>query len=211
MPKIRHRVGRPPVTGVEGSSSTFETKSAEERRALFVEAAARLFATKGYASTSIEDITDELGFSKGIFYYYWTSKKDLLLEIHARTSAMLDERLDLVLHTEQTPERRLEAAIRSYIDLTLANHSLSAILRGVQGDSEETVGEQRAYIERFQRLVEEGITAGVVRDEEARVMTMAILGLCNSIGKWFRSDGKLGPDEITEIILRFARNGYAAL
>lgn len=41
-----------------------------------------LFEKKGYAETSVQDIVNALGATKGTFYYYFTSKNELLKRIH---------------------------------------------------------------------------------------------------------------------------------
>src|SRR5690606_5922658 len=46
-----------------------------------IEAAYSLFIQKGYISTSIQDILDEAGISKGTFYNYFTSKTECLIAI----------------------------------------------------------------------------------------------------------------------------------
>ena len=48
------------------------------RKEAFVEAAERLMQTRGYERTSIQDILDELGASRGAFYHYFGSKQALL-------------------------------------------------------------------------------------------------------------------------------------
>jgi AcrR family transcriptional regulator len=60
---------------------------AAERRALIEEAAARLFAERGYAATTMEDIAREAGVSKPILYRHFESKQDL----HAK---LLERRRD---------------------------------------------------------------------------------------------------------------------
>ncbi|UOE76147.1 TetR/AcrR family transcriptional regulator [Parageobacillus thermoglucosidasius] len=52
-----------------------------ERRVQFIETAMKLFAEKGYYSTSIQDIVDAWGISKGAFYHHFSSKEDLMLAI----------------------------------------------------------------------------------------------------------------------------------
>lgn len=49
--------------------------------ALIKEAAIRLFAAKGYANASLEEIADVAKFTKGAVYYYFKSKERLLLQI----------------------------------------------------------------------------------------------------------------------------------
>jgi TetR/AcrR family transcriptional regulator, cholesterol catabolism regulator len=54
---------------------------ADERKVQFIEAAMKLFAEKGYYSTSIQDIVDAWGISKGAFYHHFSSKEDLMLAV----------------------------------------------------------------------------------------------------------------------------------
>jgi AcrR family transcriptional regulator len=53
-------------------------KDPEERRNEFLGAAQRLFIERGYFTTSIDDICKEMGVAKGLFYYYFKSKEDLV-------------------------------------------------------------------------------------------------------------------------------------
>lgn len=46
-----------------------------------VEQSVLLFEKEGFSHTSIQDIVDELGVTKGTFYYYFSSKEQLLMEI----------------------------------------------------------------------------------------------------------------------------------
>ena len=45
------------------------------------DAAVRLFASRGYANTSLEDVASAAGFTKGAVYYYFKSKERLLLNV----------------------------------------------------------------------------------------------------------------------------------
>ena len=51
------------------------------RKHEFMMAALELFYKKGYENTTINDITDELGVSKGAFYHYFESKEDVIVAI----------------------------------------------------------------------------------------------------------------------------------
>jgi len=68
------------------------------RKQHVLSAAHRLFVAKGFASTSIQDILDESGISKGTFYNYFSSKNECLIAI-----------LEFVRH--ETFARRHEIAI----------------------------------------------------------------------------------------------------
>lgn len=206
----RRRIGRPPLSGPEAEANPLNALSPEERRDLFLEAAAGLFEKRGYSNTSVEDITSELGFTKGVFYYYWKNKQEIVQEIHNRALGVMKERLDSATGDEGSPADRLEAAIRNHIEAVMQNRSIISVLMGDFSFSEETVEGRRAYARRFQELVEEGIAAGVVRDLDPKVLTYAILGLCNSVAQWYRPGGRLSAEEIRDIFAGFAAEGWRA-
>jgi len=52
-----------------------------ERRTQFIQAAQELFYTKGYESTSINDIIEAVGVSKGAFYHHFESKQAVLIAV----------------------------------------------------------------------------------------------------------------------------------
>lgn len=59
-------------------------RKGDESKRKIVEAAERLFNQKGYEATSVQDILDLLGISKGGFYHYFSTKMELLVEVCRR-------------------------------------------------------------------------------------------------------------------------------
>ncbi|WP_446897647.1 TetR/AcrR family transcriptional regulator [Clostridium sp. LBM24168] len=55
-----------------------DVKEPEVRRAEIMAAAIRLFVTKGYLNTTTQDIIDELNISRGLLYYHFKNKEDIL-------------------------------------------------------------------------------------------------------------------------------------
>lgn len=53
-------------------------KEAEERKQEILDAAERLFASKGFDNTSISNILEETGIARGTLYYHFKSKEELL-------------------------------------------------------------------------------------------------------------------------------------
>jgi AcrR family transcriptional regulator len=53
-------------------------KDPKERKAEIMDTAERLFETKGYEETSVNDILQEIGIAKGTFYYYFKSKDEIM-------------------------------------------------------------------------------------------------------------------------------------
>ncbi|HDT6574924.1 TPA: TetR/AcrR family transcriptional regulator [Bacillus cereus] len=59
-------------------------KEYEERRKEILETAERLFLTKGYTKTTVNDILKEIAIAKGTFYHYFKSKEEVMDEIIMR-------------------------------------------------------------------------------------------------------------------------------
>ncbi|WGS19898.1 helix-turn-helix domain-containing protein [Bradyrhizobium sp. ISRA463] len=55
-----------------------------DRRIELLDAAARAFMRQGFAATSLDRVSDEIGSTKGAIYYYYRSKSELFFAVHRR-------------------------------------------------------------------------------------------------------------------------------
>src|ERR1700757_5319324 len=72
--------------------------------------ATRLFARHGFEGTSVQDIVDAAGVTKGAMYHYYGSKDDLLYEVYHQLLTMQTSHLNDIVKGPGTPEERLRAA-----------------------------------------------------------------------------------------------------
>jgi AcrR family transcriptional regulator len=63
------------------SSAVVAEERSEQRRAQILDAAYRVFSTKGYRDTTIADVAAELGMGHGTFYRYFTNKYDIFQQV----------------------------------------------------------------------------------------------------------------------------------
>jgi len=78
-------------------------KDAAARRSEILDAAEKLFGTKGYDSTSTGDILRELGIARGTLYYHFKSKEDILHAMIDRLTQALAARGAGVLDRKDIP------------------------------------------------------------------------------------------------------------
>lgn len=78
-------------------------KDPEERRQEIIDTAKRLFITKGYEKTSINDILKSVGIAKGTFYYYFASKEDVLEAMVLEVVKQGAEKARTILQDESVP------------------------------------------------------------------------------------------------------------
>lgn len=110
-------------------------KEPEVRKSELLDAAQKLFIEKGYARTTVTDILNVHGLSKGVFYYYFKSKEEVMDAIIQR---MVD---DMVIHAKK---------IVANPNMTPPQKIL-AILMG-QGQSEEMIKDKENMTQQFHEV-----------------------------------------------------------
>lgn len=73
-----------------------------------------LFNTQGYKATSISDITEATGYTKGAIYRHFRSKEDLEIEAFFHLSSFIVERLRALIKAETTAGNKLRAVLRFF-------------------------------------------------------------------------------------------------
>ncbi len=102
-------------------------KKDEKRQLLFKESLS-LFSVHGYKKTTIEDVADQLGMTKGNLYFYVTNKADLYFQtIHWALTQWQDYVKDKVNQKESAPDqfRAMAESALAYIE---ANTTLQQML-----------------------------------------------------------------------------------
>lgn len=93
-----------------------DVKDAEVRRAEIMDAAMQLFAQKGYLKTRTQDIIDRVGISRGLLYYHFKDKEDILYCLIEKNSAPLLRRLETISYKTDLNFRE---KIKTFIEATL--------------------------------------------------------------------------------------------
>ena len=70
-----------------------EVKEPQVRKAEIIQAAKKLFQSKGYLNVTTQDIVDELKISRGLLYYHYKSKEDILKHIVETETNSVEQRL----------------------------------------------------------------------------------------------------------------------
>ena len=92
-----------------------ENREAEERRNEFIDAAEKLFKQNGVVETTINSIVKELDVAKGLFYYYFKSKDDVIDAISDKYNNDFRRAIEKSLNPTDDFEERLNAFIENTI------------------------------------------------------------------------------------------------
>ncbi len=188
-------------------------KGARRRREL-LDVAARMFAADGYHTTSVTRIVEALGVGKGVFYWYFESKDELMAAIlrdaiHSMRQAQRD-----AIAGEHDPARRIEQGIRSSLTWLSEHRHLFVLLEFARTEErfapivrqaeDQTVADALPH-------VSAGVTAGLLRREDPVVLTTAILGVTAHLARRLVLERGEDADSVAASVIAFCRDGYAPL
>jgi AcrR family transcriptional regulator len=189
-----------------------ETLKRGKRRGEVFETAGRVFFAKGYEAASIQDIADELGMLKGSLYYYISTKEDLLAEIvqsyHDETRAYFEQ----ILASNEPVVSKLRRFIETETAHT-AHHIVKSSLfftewRSVSPERQAAIVAERDRHDHFvQDCIIQAQRLGAFRaDVDPRIASYGVLGMVNSVYRWYRADGPNTAEEIghefAELLIR---------
>ncbi|GAB5469131.1 MAG: TetR/AcrR family transcriptional regulator [Rhodospirillales bacterium] len=86
----------------------------ELKRGLILEAAARIFETKGLEGASLRAIAAEAGYTPAALYFHFESKEAIYAELLGQSLAAIDRAVTAVVADAKTPEARLRAAALAF-------------------------------------------------------------------------------------------------
>jgi len=137
-----------------------------DRRRELLDAAARVFARKGFHASRVGDIAEEAGVAHGLLYHYFRSKEEVLETIFRETWTQLVADTDRIEHSGAPLREQLRRFARIYLGSWLLTPELIRVLvREIarSPDVGERVDEIRAVFLALQRMIEAARERGEVR------------------------------------------------
>jgi AcrR family transcriptional regulator len=189
------------------------TPKGARRRQELMDVAAHRFAAEGYHTTSVTSLVAGLGVGKGVFYWYFTSKDELLAEIlgDALRSMRLAQR-DAIAG-EPDPARRIEWGIRASLRWLSDHRHLYTLMEFARTEERfapiMASGDDQTVADALPH-VSAGITAGLLRGEDPEILTMAILGVTAHLARALVLGQGRDADRVAEAAIAFCRQGYLA-
>ena len=186
------------------------TQRGKDRRRQLMEHAARRFADNGYHPTSVAEIVQGMGVGKGVFYWYFSSKEELFLEILREAQQDLRRRQHQVIGDEVDPVRRIELGIRGTMAWLAEHRQLLTLFQFAASEERFAPTLRRGTevaIADVVPHVKEGIVAGRIRDTDPLVLTHAIVGVTNHLARAFIFERDEPAEEVADAAVSFCLEG----
>jgi TetR/AcrR family transcriptional regulator, cholesterol catabolism regulator len=161
----------------------------ERRYRQVLDAAATVFAEKGYTGASTRDIADRLGVRQASLYYYFPSKEAALAAICELGVKDFIANLQRIIASPAPAEQKLYATIANHLSPLRSRPEADYIRVFLRhrhelpdGSRQSVAALARTYQSFIQELFARGIASGELRrDLHPQLATLALLGLCNSV------------------------------
>jgi AcrR family transcriptional regulator len=179
----------------------------DNRVSILLDAAARLFADKGYVATSMRDIAQDCGMLPGSLYYHFAAKEDLLVAVYERGVSELLVKVRSAIARESDPWSRLQSACTAHLETVLRHSDYAQVLiRVLPGDvapaAKRLANLRDEYEKQFAALVS---ALPLAEATDRKALRLMLIGALNWSRFWFRSPGRETPRSLARKFVGFVR------
>jgi AcrR family transcriptional regulator len=170
-----------------------------DRRVEILDAAARAFMRQGFAATSLDRVSDEIGSTKGAIYYYYRSKSELFFAVHRRGMELTHTAIKPSFDVSGPARERLHGMAVAHTLLVIEHLAyLRVIAQGLEMHLlERTNASERAELAEvaalreanenlYIRVIKDGVTSGEFRNVDPKLAAKPLLGALNWTSRWYQ-------------------------
>lgn len=173
--------------------------------------AAKAFMERGYYKTSLDDIASMQNVTKPTLYYYIKNKEDILVKCEEVALQRINGLLDEVMAVDGSGFQMLYKFIQGYIIVITDDISRCHVRHRGQLIDEElralSIQKHKDIEQRVRDIIQVGISDGSIRECNATVLAILLFDSLNGLTSWYKSDGAVKEDELTEEVLALVTHG----
>ena len=164
-------------------STRTEARTAKER---ILDAAASLFARRGYYNANVDEIIQQSGTSKGSFYFHFPSKEQMALGLVDQLSERLMKKLERSVASESDPLQRIPLAIDAVLLTFSKRRKLAQILLvNIVGQGRSMDRKFLPIRDKFAGLIKKeldrAVEAGAIRPVDTNLVSKLWLGALSEV------------------------------
>jgi AcrR family transcriptional regulator len=170
-----------------------------------LDTAAILFASQGFAATSLKDVADAVGLQRSSIYYYYPDKDALLKElIQGVTSPVMK----LFLEVEKeglSPLAKIREVVRRLVLWVGDPHTHFRLMDRSEADLPDMIAAthkraKRHVLAEMIKLIEAAVLAGEARSADLRICAFSILGMTMWTAWWFQPEHGQSLEDVANAI-----------
>jgi AcrR family transcriptional regulator len=187
------------------------------RRALveqeIYEQATRLFAERGFAGTSFQDIADAVGLTRPALYHYVRNKDELLARLVSEIAeAPATDIAAEAGRPDLDPAQKIYSIVAANVRRQGEHAARFQLLIRSEADLPPGVAAayaagRRSVLRSIASVIGEGVRSGVFREVDPRVAALGVLGMSNWVAWWFQPGGHDDLDRVCRELAELAVAG----
>ncbi len=175
----------------------------DDRLLLIYQTAARVIHAKGYDATSLNDIADAVGITKGGLYHYIDGKQSLLFKIMSYALDMLEAEVVTPAGLLASAAEQLRSVIRLHSQLIVDKGIELTILldesAGLTPEHLRLITERRVKYYKFVRaIIQQLKDEGKLHELDVTVATHNLIGQLQWLPRWYIPEGRLTREQVIE-------------
>lgn len=187
----------------------------DDQREMILDRAAFLFADRGYAATSMNQVAEAVGLSKASLYHYFRDKYSLLVNIAESHVSRLEELVADAELRKLAPEPRLRELVRlivqEYASAQYAHRVLTEDVKFLEAeDRKRVLDKERVVVEGFAGVVS-ALRPDLKAAALAKPLTMLLFGMINWMFTWMKPEGRIGYDLMAPVVADLFLGGLGAV
>ena len=191
-----------------------QQKTKKLSKEAILEEAKKLFSTNGYRATTLKDLSSAFGVSRPSFYYYFKSKVDILLELHAQGFNKGFDEFNEIMSSQMPTREKFRKILESHAR-TMANYAVeNKILYLETNEMPEQVVKKvrerrRQNVDQVRALYKQGVEEGVFKDFDPSLAEHLLHGACNWVTMWYSAENNsIKPEAVVETLVEILCSGY---
>lgn len=186
----------------------------EERREQLMDIGRAVFAERGFAATSIEEIADRAGISKPVVYGHFGGKEGLYAAVVEREVAVVQGMIAEALDGSEHPRELVDGAADAFLRyIERERDGFRILVRDApMGTAEGTLPSVLGVVaERAESILIEQFEIRGYDPKMASLYSRALVGMVALVGQWWLDAGQPSRQEVRAHIVNLAWNGLRAL
>jgi AcrR family transcriptional regulator len=178
-----------------------------EREQQMLDTARALFAARGYADVTMDEVAAAVGVTKPLLYNYFGNKEQLFLAcMQPAGDALLRHVVGAVQSAADAPEA-LRSGIHAFFAFLDSDREAWRVL---YDESLPGSGEIAARVASYRARLASLVTAALQEHTESRAvepLSVAILGAAEALGRWWLRTGAMPANRTAELLIRTIEPG----
>jgi len=177
-----------------------------EREQQVLEVARTMFAERGYANVTMDDVAAAVGVTKPLLYTYFGNKERLYAACMEPAGEALLEAIVDAVRVASSPVEALERGVHAFFTYLDQDREAWRVLFDASLPSGEVASRVVQFRDRLTTLVAETL-AGGPPTPQAEGLTTAVLGASEALGRWWLRTQAVTAAEAAELLLGVIRPG----